>query len=66
MSACSVSVVDLAIGRILRLGSRPTQPGDIEQYERARAVILAELGNRVEAYRHNWARDRLLGAAGDA
>ena len=30
----------LALGRILRLGSRPTQPGDVEEYERCRAIIL--------------------------
>jgi hypothetical protein len=57
--------VDMAIGRILRLGSRPTQPGDVEQYEAARAVILAHLAP-VEPYRPDWARDRLRGAAGAA
>lgn len=30
----------LALGRILRLGSRPTQPGDVEEYDRCRAIIL--------------------------
>lgn len=34
--------VELALGRIFRLGSRPTQPGDIEEYERCRAIIMAE------------------------
>ena len=33
--------VQLAIGRLLRLGSRPTQPGDIDEYERCRTIILA-------------------------
>jgi hypothetical protein len=37
-------LAELALGRILRLGSRPTQPGDVEEYERARAVILAAAG----------------------
>ena len=32
--------VELAIGRLLRVGSRPTQPGDIEEYERCRAIIM--------------------------
>ena len=31
---------ELAIGRILRLGSRPYQEGDIREYEDARAVLL--------------------------
>lgn len=31
----------LAIGRILRMGARPFQPGDIEEYERCRAIVMA-------------------------
>lgn len=34
-------IMSLALGRIFRLGSRPTQPGDIEQYEAARRVFWA-------------------------
>ena len=34
-------LAQLAIGRILRLGSRSEQPGDIHEYEDARAVLLA-------------------------
>jgi len=30
----------LAMGRILLLGSRPFQPGDVEEYERCRAIIM--------------------------
>lgn len=33
----------LAIGRLFRLGSRPTQDGDLEQYEACRRVILDAL-----------------------
>jgi len=33
-------IVELAIGRIFALGSRPTQPGDVEEYNRCRAIIL--------------------------
>ena len=32
---------ELALGRILRMGSRPAQPGDVEEYERCRAIIMA-------------------------
>lgn len=40
MDAETKKIVELAIGRIFRLGSRPTQPGDIEDYERCRAIIM--------------------------
>ena len=33
--------VQLAIGRLFRLGSRPTQAGDVEVYEQCKALILA-------------------------
>lgn len=56
--------VQLALGRIFRLMSRPFEAGDIEQYEAARAVVLAHTGDVVAEYEPNWARDRLLGAAG--
>ncbi len=39
-------LVELSIGRILRLGSRPAQPGDIEDYEHCKAII-EEHGPRV-------------------
>jgi hypothetical protein len=32
--------VNLAIGRILRIMSRPAQPGDMAEYERCRGLIL--------------------------
>jgi hypothetical protein len=32
---------ELALGRIFRMGARPSQPGDVEEYERCRAIILA-------------------------
>jgi hypothetical protein len=57
-------LINLAIGRILRLGSRPTQPGDVEDYERCRAIIM-EHAPATNDYEVNWARDRLKGAAGD-
>jgi hypothetical protein len=31
---------ELALGRILRMGSRPSQPGDIAEYERCRKIIM--------------------------
>ena len=32
---------ELALGRLFRLGSRPEQPGDAEEYERVRRAFLA-------------------------
>lgn len=45
MDTTNTDIIDLAIGRILSLGSRPTQDGDIEEYERCRAIILKALKN---------------------
>ena len=59
------TAVECAIGRILRMGSRPTQPGDIEEYNRCRGIVIDILGNVEEGYTPNYARDRLCGAAGD-
>ena len=58
--------VELALGRIFRLMSRPFQPGDIEQYEAARRVVLECAGITPADYTHDYGRDRLKGAQGDA
>lgn len=64
-------LMELAIGCILRLGSRPVQLGDIEHYETARMVILAcadakgDDPARYADHRPNYARDRMRGAQGD-
>lgn len=57
--------VDLALGRIFRLMSRPEQPGDVAEYERCRALVLDELGAAPAGYVVSYARDRRLGAQGD-
>lgn len=57
-------VVRLALGRLFRLGSRPTRPGDAEEYERCRLLILAAAPAVADA-RPNYARDRHHGALGD-
>lgn len=63
------TLVKLALGRIFRLGSRPTQPGDVEQYEFCRSLIMdaTELlrENPPKDTRPNWVRDRNKGAQGD-
>lgn len=50
-------LVELALGRIFRLGSRPTQPGDVAVYEHCRAIIVAICGGEVPSWQPNHARD---------
>ena len=61
-------IMELALGRIFRLGSRPTQPGDIEQYEAARhAFLTAYDADPFEVkpdHSPNHVRDRNRGATG--
>jgi hypothetical protein len=57
--------MQLALGRLFRLMSRPSQPGDIEQYERCRAIVIAEAdaaGWTWEDHHPNYARDHGKGA----
>jgi hypothetical protein len=60
--------VKLAIGRLMRILSRPYQPGDDDEYWRCRNIILdasEEAGFDFTDYAPNWVRDRLKGAQGD-
>jgi hypothetical protein len=56
--------VQLAIGRLLRMMSRPERPGDLDDYHACRSIILDASPVPVEDYRPNYARDRRRGAAG--
>ena len=58
--------VQMALGRIFKLMSRPTQPGDVEQYEAARRVVMAHAGDVTPDWVPDYGRDRLKGAQGDA
>lgn len=64
--------VNLAIGRIFRMASRPTQAGDVAEYERCRRLILNIIEGqpdycaaRYADHSPDYARDRLKGAQGD-
>ena len=57
-------VIQLAIGRIFRLASRPHQSTDMAEYERCRGIIL-DLSETPKDTTHNYTRDRLRGAQGD-
>ena len=76
MKADESKLVALALGRIFRMGARPFQSGDIEEYERCRAIVLdaaEDMTGRtyephkraIEDARPNYARDRFRGAQGD-
>lgn len=60
------TIVSLAMGRIFRLLSRPTQPGDEAEYERCRRIIMDASDPDYTPYEPviSWARDRLKGAQG--
>lgn len=60
-------LVNGAIGRILRIASRLPQPGDVEEYERCRAIVMDHADKSAGAlpYTPNYARDRMKGAQGD-
>ena len=63
--------IELALGRILRMASRPAQPGDEREWYRCRDLIMRLLDSDDMPYnwyppeRPCWVRDRNKGAAGD-
>lgn len=63
------ALVRLALGHILRISSRPAQRGDVEEYERCRAIVLDLTDSSTHPVTSTWtpnyARDRFRGAAGD-
>lgn len=55
----------LAFGRIMRMASRPAQPGDVEDYYRCRAILMTDAPDWAYA-RPVWMGNLLAkGAAGD-
>ncbi len=65
MSAESRQAFELAFGRILRMGARPAQPGDIEEYNRCRAVCFDAVEGVLDLtpdYAPNYIRDCSKGA----
>ncbi len=68
ISAQDTKTAELALGRILRMGSRSEQPGDGAEYWRCRNMIMDILEPVMPAYVDRapcYGRDRLHGAAGD-
>ena len=64
------AVASLAIGRLLRIGSRPERPGDTEEYFRVRSIIMDASeairdGRPIDpVWQPNYARGHNRGAAG--
>lgn len=56
--------VKMAIGRLFAMMMRPAQEGDLEMFEKIRAVVM-EHSNVKEDYVPNYARDWNRGAQGD-
>jgi hypothetical protein len=61
----SNQIIELALGRLFRIASRPAQASDTEMYYKIRAIVMEQIGDAPQQYRPNYARDRLLGAQGD-
>lgn len=58
-------IAELAMGRIFRMMSRPFQEGDVEEFYRCRDIVMSGVSQEPEDLAPNYARDRLMGAAGD-
>ena len=58
--------VQMALGRMFAMMSRPTQPGDVETFHAIRAVVLDAAQPQPPEYRPDYVAQRLMGAQGDA
>lgn len=64
MQSEEVTAVQMAIGRIIKMASRPFQEGDVQEFLRCRDIVMA-FSPGFMAYAPNWAAERLNGAQGD-
>ena len=56
--------VQISIGRLFMMLSRPEQPGDIETFHKIRAIVLDSAEHQPD-YRPNYVAQRMAGAQGD-
>jgi hypothetical protein len=56
------ATVDMALGRIFQMMSRPERSGDVAEYERCRAIVLDIVAPAAPEYRPNYARDHSRGS----
>jgi len=61
----NTQAIEMALGRLFLIASRPFEEGDLEMYEKIRSVVMTFAPNAEPAYVPNYARDRLIGAQGD-
>ena len=59
--------VQMALGRMFRMMSRPTAVGDVAMYAAIRSLLLDAAEGRIDGSSHapNYVRERLSGAQGD-
>ena len=57
--------VQLAIGRLFLMLSRPEQPGDIETFHEIRSIVLDSSEQQTPDHRPNYVAQRMTGAQGD-
>ena len=58
------AVVNLALGRLFRILSRPYQEGDDDEYMRCRSIVLDAHEGPISDHRPNYVLDRNKGAQG--
>ena len=56
----NTNLVDLAIGRLLSLGSRDSQSGDVDEYNRYKAIVL--LPSQLQAVLRNCSHSEMVAA----
>ena len=58
--------VQMALGRLFSMMSRPAQPGDVDTFHKIRALVMDAAEPALPGYRPNYVAQRLMGAQGDA
>jgi hypothetical protein len=58
--------VQMALGRLFAMMSRPAQPGDVEMFHKIRALVMDSAEPQPTEYRPNFVLQRLMGAKGDS
>ena len=58
--------VQLALGRLFLMMSRPARPGDVDTLHKIRALVMDAAEPVLPDYRPDYVAQRLLGAQGDA
>jgi hypothetical protein len=57
--------VQMALGRLFRMMSRPSQSGDIAMFHRIQKIVMDAAGEQSPEYRPDYVAQRLQGAQGE-